>query len=185
MVAPHSAAAAYWLRFRFGLRGYQWPWGNGSSASLIMAGIVTTVIFLEAKRFRTFRQKLLPAMAFALSALAAGYLLKPLGISKIRATPTWCLYTIAFAVVAFTLLYWVCDIKKKTGWAFAFRPAGSNTLTTYLLPDYWDIILSLLGITFFERFGYGWHGVAKSLVFTCLMLAIAALLTRMKIRLAL
>jgi hypothetical protein len=36
-----------------------------------------------------------------------------------------------------------------------------------------------------EHFGYGWHGVAKSLVFTCLMLAIAALLTRMKIRLAL
>ena len=69
---------------------------------------------------------------------------------------------------------------------FAFRPAGSNTLTTYLLPDYWDIILSLLGITFLaEHFGYGWHGVAKSLVFTCLMLAIAALLTRMKVRLAL
>ena len=186
MVAPHSAAAAYWLRFQFGLRGYQWPWGNGSSASLIMAGIVTTVIFLEVRRFRTFREKLVPAMAFALSALAAGYLLKPLGISKIRATPTWCLYTIAFAVAAFTLLYWVCDIKKRTGWAFAFRPAGSNTLTTYLLPDYWDIILSLLGITFFgEHFGYGWHGIAKSLVFTCLMLAIAALLTRMKIRLAL
>jgi len=186
LVAPHTATAAYWLRLQFGLPGYQWPWGNGSSASLIMAGIVTTVIFLEAKRFRTFRQKLLPAMAFAISALAAGYLLKPLGISKIRATPTWCLYTIAFAVAAFTLLYWVCDIKKKTGWAFAFRPAGSNTLTTYLLPDYWDILLSLLGITFFgAHFGYGWHGVAKSLVFTCLMLAIAALLTRMKVRLAL
>ena len=128
-----------------------------------MAGIVTTVIFLEVRRFRTFREKLVPAMAFALSALAAGYLLKPLGISKIRGTPTWCLYTIAFAVAAFTLLYWVCDIKKRTGWAFAFRPAGSNTAHD-LSSDYWNMILSLLGITFFgEHFGYGWHGVANRL----------------------
>ncbi len=186
MVATRSTTAAHWLSFQHGLRGYQWPWGNGSSASLIMAGIVTTVIFIEARRFQTFRQKLVLATAFSVAALVGGYLLTPLGISKIRATPTWSLYTIAFSVAAFTLLYWLCDIKKKTGWAFAFRPAGSNTLSTYLLPDYWDMILNLLGIGFFSHhFRYGWHGVAKSILFTCLMLAIAALLTRKKIRLAL
>ena len=186
MAGAHSPALAHWLNFQYGLRDYEWPWGNGSSASLIMAGIVTTVIFLEAKRFRTFRQKLLPATLFAVAALAAGYLLKPLGISKIRATPTWCLYTIAFSVAAFTLLYWLCDIKKKTAWAFAFRPAGSNTLTTYLLPDYWDMIFGLFGITILgDHFRSGWHGVARSIIFTCLMLAIAALLTRKKVRLAL
>jgi heparan-alpha-glucosaminide N-acetyltransferase len=186
MVAVHSTTAAHWLRLQQDVPGYLWPWGNGSSASLIMAGVVTTVIFMESKRFQSFRQKLVPAMLFAAASLIAGYLLKPLGISKIRATPTWCLFTIAFAVAAFTLLYWLCDIKQKTGWAFAFRPAGSNTLTTYLLPDYWEIIVSLFGITFLENhFRYGWHGVAKSIVFTCLMLAIAAFLTRRKVRLAL
>jgi heparan-alpha-glucosaminide N-acetyltransferase len=186
MVAVHSPAAARWLHFQHGLRGYQWPWENGSSASLVMAGVVTSVIFLEARRFRTFRQKLVPATAFALAALIAGYLLSPLGISKIRATPTWGLYTIAFAVAAFSFLYWLCDVRKKTAWAFAFRPAGSNTLTTYLLPDYWELIFSLFGITFFDtHFRYGWHGVAKSILFTCVILAIAALLTRVKVRLAL
>jgi heparan-alpha-glucosaminide N-acetyltransferase len=185
MAARHSATAAHWLSFQRTLRGYQWPWGNGSSASLIMAGIVTTVIFMQARRFQTFRQKLVPALAFSVAALVAGYLLKPLGISKIRATPTWCLFTIAFAVAAFALLYWVCDVRKKTGWAFAFRPAGSNTLTTYLLPDYWEM-LGAVGITFFGAlFRSGWQGVAKSIVFTCFMLAIAAFLTRRKIRLAL
>jgi len=185
MAARHSATAAHWLSFQRTLRGYQWPWGNGSSASLIMAGIVTTVIFMQARRFQTFRQKLVPALTFSVAALIAGYLLKPLGISKIRATPTWCLFTIAFAVAAFALLYWVCDVRKKTGWAFAFRPAGSNTLTTYLLPDYWEM-LGAVGITFFGAlFHSGWQGVAKSIVFTCFMLAIAAFLTRRKIRLAL
>ncbi|MGC2398751.1 MAG: DUF5009 domain-containing protein [Acidobacteriaceae bacterium] len=186
MVAVHSGAAARWLNFQHGLRGYQWPWGNGSSASLVMAGVVTSMIFLEARKLETFRQKLIPATGFAAACLIAGYLLSPLGISKIRATPTWGLYTIAFAVAAFTLLYWLCDVRKKTAWAFAFRPAGSNTLTTYLLPDYWELIFSLLGITFLEtHFRYGWQGVAKSILFTCVILTIASLLTRAKVRLAL
>ncbi len=185
LVAAHSASAAHWLSWLRGLRGYQWPWGNGSSASLIMAGVVTSVIFMQARRLQTFRQKFLPAMLFSLAALLAGYLLRPLGISKIRATPTWCLYTIAFSVAAFALLYWICDVRKKTGWAFAFRPAGANTLTTYLLPDYWEL-LGVFGLSFFgNHFRYGWQGVVKSLLFTCLMLAIAAFLTRRKIRLAL
>jgi heparan-alpha-glucosaminide N-acetyltransferase len=186
VVAVRSPAAARWLHFQHGLRGYQWPWGNGSSAGLVMAGVVTSLIFLESGRLRTFRQKLVPAMSFALACLIAGYLLSPLGISKIRATPTWGLYTIAFAVAAFTLLYWFCDVRKKTAWAFAFRPAGANTLATYLLPDYWELIVSLLGITFFEtHFRYGWQGVAKSILFTCVILTIASLLTRAKVRLAL
>ena len=185
MVATHSPTAAHWLNFQFGLLGYLWPWGNGSSASLVMAGVVTTTIFMRARRWQTFRQKLAVAMLFAVAALLTGYLLQPLGISKIRATPTWCLYTIAFAVAAFTLLYWICDVRNKTGWAFAFQPAGSNTLTTYLLPDYWEL-LGAVGITFFGRyFNSGWQGITKSLVFTCFILAIAALLTKLKVRLAL
>jgi heparan-alpha-glucosaminide N-acetyltransferase len=181
----HHLYAMYWLSGLTHLRDYEWPWGNGSSVSLIMAGIVTTVIFMETRRFKTFRQKCIPALSFSVTALIAGYLLRGLGISKIRATPTWCLYTIAFAVAAFALLYWICDVQKRTGWAFAFRPAGSNTLTTYLLPDYWEL-LGVFGLSFFgNHFRYGWQGVVKSLLFTCLMLAIAAFLTRRKIRLAL
>jgi heparan-alpha-glucosaminide N-acetyltransferase len=181
----HHPSALHWLSWMRGLRDYQWPWGNGSSVSLIMAGIVTTVIFMENRRFKTFRQKCIPALCFSVAALIAGYLLRGLGISKIRATPTWCLFTIAFAVAAFALLYWICDVLKETGWAFAFRPAGSNTLTTYLLPDYWDF-LGVFGITFFgSHYRSGWGGVGKSLLFTCFILAIAALLTRLKVRLAL
>jgi predicted acyltransferase len=67
--------------------------------------------------------------------LTAGRVLTPLGISKIRATPTWSLYSIGAAVLVFALLFWICDVKRRTGWAFFIRPAGENTLTTYLLPD--------------------------------------------------
>jgi predicted acyltransferase len=125
-------------------------------------------------------------LAFGVLALIAGWILTPLGISKIRATPTWSLYSIGAAVLLFTALYWICDLKKKTGWAFFARPAGSNTLTTYLLPDFWYYILAATGIHFFDdHFTYGWQGAVRCAVFTAFILAVAALLTRWKVRLQL
>jgi heparan-alpha-glucosaminide N-acetyltransferase len=181
-----TTAPAHIITFQRNLPEYIWPLRNGSAPSLIMAGIVTTNLFIESKRFLKFRDKTLIAFLFAGFCLVQGYILMPLGISKIRATPTWCLYSIAFAVPAFALLYWICDVKKHTRWAFAFQTAGSNTLTTYLLPDYWGMILGLLGIQFFRHhFRDGWHVVAKSVIFTCLMMATATVLTKRKIRLAL
>lgn len=168
------------------LRLYFWPFDNGAMASITMAGVATSVIFLGDHQWKALGQKMSMAIAFALAALAAGRLLTPLGISKIRATPTWSLYCIAAAVASFALLYWICDVKKKTGWAFFAQPAGANTLLTYLLPDFYYFIVAAVGFTYFEsHFIYGWTGVVRALVFTACMLAIAALLTRMKLRLQL
>jgi heparan-alpha-glucosaminide N-acetyltransferase len=165
---------------------YIWPFHNGSSASIIMAGVVTSIIFLGTHRWQTLRQKILLGLAFGLSTLAAGWLLTPLGISKIRATPTWCLYSIGAAVLFFTLLYWVCDVKKRTAWAFFARPAGANTLLTYLIPDFYYFFVPLVGISYFAtHLNSGWHGVMRSVIFTALVLAIAAAFTRLKIRLQL
>jgi hypothetical protein len=155
-------------------------------AAIMMGGIVTSVIFLGEHRWKTVGQKMSMAVAFALASLAAARLLTPLGISKIRATPTWSLYCIAAAVLSFAVLYWICDVKKKTGWAFFVRPAGANTLLTYLLPDLYYFLVALAGITYFDtHFNYGWPGVVRAVVFTAFILAIAGLLTRCRIRLQL
>ena len=165
---------------------YFWPFDNGAMASITMAGIVTSVIFLGDHQWKAVSQKMSMAVAFAIAALAAGRLLTPLGISKIRATPTWCLYCIAAAVISFAILYWICDVKKKTSWAFFARPAGANTLLTYLLPDFYYFIVAAVGLTYFEtHFNSGWPGIVRSVMFTAFILVIAALLTRCKIRLQL
>jgi len=165
---------------------YIWPFHNGSSASLIMAGIVTSIIFLGAHRWQSLRQKILLGLTFGFSALVAGWFLTSLGISKIRATPTWCLNSAGAAVLLFTLLYWVCDVKKRTAWAFFARPAGSNTLLTYLIPDFYYFFVPLFGITYFAtHLNSGWPGVMRSVVFTAIVLAIAAGFTKLKIRLQL
>jgi len=165
---------------------YLWPFNNGAMACMIMAGVVTSRIFLGAGQRPSPTRAMIIAAGFAILAFAAGMIFTPLGISKIRATPTWSLYSIAASVLLFTLLYWVCDVKRQTRWATLFKPAGSNTLTTYLLPDLWYFLLASLGITFLEsHFNLGWPGVVKTLVFTLFILAVSAVLTRQKVRLQL
>jgi predicted acyltransferase len=169
---------------------YLWPFSNGAMVCLVMAGVVTAQIFFGlhpiANDRPSARNATFTAIAFALLALAAGWLAAPLGISKIRATPAWVLWNIGAAVLAFTLLYWVCDRRGATAWAFLVRPAGSNTLLTYLLPDLWYFLLGTVGLTYFDtHFAFGWAGVIKSVVFTLLMLAFASMLTRARIRLQL
>lgn len=165
---------------------YFFPFDNGAMASIVMAGIVTSSIFLGAHRWPTVREKMLLAIGFGIAALVAGWFMTPLGISKIRATPTWCLYSIGAFALLFTALYWICDVKKKTGWAFFVRAAGSNTLLTYLLPDFYYFICGLIGFSYFDRrFHYGWPGAVRAAVFTAVMLGLASLLTRLKVRMQL
>jgi predicted acyltransferase len=186
LMALNALTAARWITFTGRFPYWFFPWDNGAMAGIVFAGIVTSVIFLGAHRWQTLEQKTFLGLSFGILSLIAGYLLTPLGISKIRATPTWSLYSIGAAVLVFTALYWICDIKKKTGWAFFARPAGANTLTTYLLPDFWYYILAAAGIRYFDlHFNYGWHGVVRCFIFTAFILAVANVLTRWQVRLRL
>ena len=186
LVAFNVLTAAKWITFPQRIPYYIWPFTNGAMASIMFAGIVTSVIFLGAHRWQSPGRKTVLGLSFGLLSLAAGWAFTPLGISKIRATPTWSLYSIGAAALVFTALYWICDIWRKTRWAFFVRPAGSNTLTTYLLPDLWQYVLAAAGIHYFEmHFKYGWPGVVESVLFTVFILAISGLLTRLGLRLRL
>lgn len=186
LVMLNIFSAAKWITFVHRVPLYFWPFGNGAMSCITMAGIVTSVIFLGDHHWQTLRQKILMGLAFGIAALIAGWFLTPLGISKIRATPTWSLYSVGAAVLLFTALYWLCDVKKKTAWAFFARPAGANTLLTYLLPDFYYFILWWVGATYFEtHFNYGWPGVARAAIFTAFILVIASVLTKLKVRLQL
>ena len=165
---------------------YFWPFSNGAWALITMAGIATSTILLRSDDKQATRTRILIAVAFAVTMLAAAWLLAPLGISKIRATPTWCLASSGAAVLAFLLLYWICDLRTSTRWAAFIRPAGENTLLTYLLPDVYYALAALLGFSYLNHhLNAGFPGALRSLVFTAFILAIAGALTRMRIRLQL
>jgi predicted acyltransferase len=165
---------------------YFWPFNNGAMVCIVMAGAVTSQIFLGTDTRPVPKRAMSIAACFGVLALVAGWMCTPLGISKIRATPTWSLYSIGSAVLLFTLLYWICDVKRHTSWAFLVRAAGANTLLTYLLPDLWYFLFATLGVTYLDtHFSFGWPAVVKTVIFTVFMLAIASALTKAKVRLQL
>ena len=177
-VREHSAFVAH-------LPLYIWPFGNGAMAAITMAGVITSLIFFVDPA-QTFRQNSFVAVAFAFATLVAGWFLAPLGISKIRATPTWSLYSIAAAVLLVTVLYWISDVQRHTAWAFFAQPAGANTLLTYLLPDFCYLAMAWARISYFNRhLNAGWPGAMRSAAFTGLVLALAAMLTKLKVTLQL
>jgi heparan-alpha-glucosaminide N-acetyltransferase len=185
LVAFNAACIAGWLPFTH-VSMYLWPFGNGAMPSLVIAGIVTSLIFLGDHRWKSSWQKIQLALLMSVLCFVAGWLLAPLGISKIRATPTWSLWSIAASCALFAALYWICDVRKLTRWAWLLRPAGSNTLLTYLVPDIYYFLAGLTGLGYLlGHWNAGGPGIIRAVAFTIAVLLVAMGLTRARLRMQL
>jgi heparan-alpha-glucosaminide N-acetyltransferase len=182
LVTTNSLSTAGWLHGLDRFPGYVRPFEAGL-ASITMAGVLTAMIFLEDTIASTFKAKALWALGYAAVLAAAAWMLTPLGISKLRDTPAWCLYCSAANILIVLLLYWIADENQKTKWARFTKPAGVNPLLAYLLA-YIAYFTPRLGVLTADG-SSGWPGVGKSLFFTGLVLTVSAILTRWRIRLQL
>lgn len=183
LIALNVAVKADVLQFLSGWPRYLWPFGTGSLASITMAGILFSRIFLDHDLAETYRQKLAWGAALVLLFMAGGWGLLPFGLAKIGGTPSWCLLSAGFSAIIYLAVYWIADVRGHTRWAGFFKPAGSNPLLTYLLPD---IYYAAVGLHHFAGIAdQGWPGVLRSLLFSLFILGISALLTRWRIRLQL
>ena len=115
--------------------------------------------------------------------MASGLLLLPLGLAKIGSTPSWCLISSGICTFIFMLLYLIVDVKGYASWARFIKPAGSNPLLTYILPDIYYAIFGLNHLGVIADTGI--PGVIRALLFTLFILGVSAILTRHKIRLQL
>ena len=161
--------------------------GNAAHTSIVLSGIVLTLIFFDETKSVTIKTRFIQAFVFTVLLFTAGYFLRPyFKISKIHATPTWCLYSAGFCCIIFAFLYWLIDMKKNKRWTNFLKPAASNPLLTYIIPDIIYFLTALLGISLLpDSLSYGWIGIIWSFVFAFLVLGIAALLTKWKLRLQL
>ncbi len=161
--------------------------GNAAHTSVVLCGTVVTLLFFDNTRALSERNRFFHALIFTILLFAAGYLLRPyFKISKVYATPTWCLYSAAFCTVFFAFLYWLIDKKKIQRWTNFFKPAGSNPLLTYIIPDIIYYLTGLLGIVLVPHFlRAGWPGMLWSAFFAVAVMGIVILLNRMKLKLQL
>ncbi|MDR0431390.1 MAG: DUF5009 domain-containing protein [Tannerellaceae bacterium] len=104
-------------------------------------------------------------------------------ISKLQATPTWLFYCCAIFFPLFAFVYWLTDVKQKSHWFDIIKPAGTVTLTCYIIPYAWYSVRTLIGPQYPDWMEQGIPGLIKSLIFSLLIVATAWLLTKVKVRL--
>jgi predicted acyltransferase len=165
-----------------------WIGGHiGGHVSIATAGMIAGLLFDPSTSVPTARGKVCWLTSMAVTLACAGYLLSPLhGISKNLATPTWSLYSAAICCLVFLVLYWIADLRRR-GSIFDFaEPAGANPLLAYLLPDIFYGILAIVGIGhLWGSIGSGIPGIARSLVFSLVIVWLTGRLTRLGLRLKL
>jgi len=183
LTAVNVASRLGWTGFLRHMPYALWPFDAGELPSIAVAGIVASTIFLDKSFAPTFQKKAQWALIYAAVLLGLGWLLLPFGVSKLGATPSWCLFCSGISVLLFLALYWLADVKRIASWADIVKPAGSNTLLTYLLPDLAFYLagglIAMLGLN------SGWPGVARSVVFTFAILGISGVLTKLRVRMQL
>jgi heparan-alpha-glucosaminide N-acetyltransferase len=157
--------------------------GNASNSSITILGVICAVLY------RKFSEKTIKIevilILIAVILFSFGFASRPLwGISKIRATPSWTTICAAISILTFALLIFLVDKKGKENWFKAIKPAGTSTLTCYLLPYLHEaIFLSIIGIHLPLIIRTGWMGAIKSLVFALIIVLMTGWLEKRRLRL--
>lgn len=99
-------------------------------------------------------------------------------ISKIQATPTWAFFCLALFFPLVALFYWLADERGRAGWFWLIAPAGTATLTCYLLPYAWYPLRGWLGFHLPWSWYHGLPGLLLSLGFALIVVQVVRLMTR-------
>ncbi len=155
--------------------------GNGAFQAFAIAGIMASVIFIS---FPSFLKRMVLFLNLAVIMVLIGLMEhSSFIISKNLASPPWIAFNCSIAYLFIAFLHWMIDVKGKASWFNIIKPAGTSTLTCYLIPY---IIYSLYEIFPFQlndTLITGIPGLVKSLVFSLFIIGITAILGKINIRL--
>lgn len=180
------AGHAGWLHALWPTGPRNWIPDNGAFNVFAFAGILATR--LRTRWQQLSREKQLPLLftSIGIALLIAGFLLRnAFIISKIQATPTWIFLCSGIAYIVYAGVYWLVDLKQKAHWFDFVKPAGTSTLTCYLIPYVYYSVAELSGVSLPAFLTTGLIGLVKSLLFALLIVGITAILGRLAIKLKL
>jgi predicted acyltransferase len=185
LVLFNLADFAGMLEFLAPVRKHIWIVGSGSMPAFVMAGVAASVIY------RKYMSQSAPGLTYVLIllglgviAFAYGFGTRPFwGISKIRATPAWVGICSGISFFAFAFMFWLVDLKRIRSWATILKPAGTATLTCYLIPYLWYAVLALLSFSLPLFLRTGFVGLVKSFCFALLVIVVTGLINRVGVRL--
>jgi heparan-alpha-glucosaminide N-acetyltransferase len=158
---------------------------DGNVPFIVLSGLIGGLIL---KKYKTekYQTVILTFIGLGIFSVAAGFFLRHwFIISKIQGTPSWGMICIGISLIFFALIFWVVDVKNKKSRALFLKPAGENSLTTYLAPNilYYLIWMSGVPILIYKQSQNPWIVVIGSLIWALLMTGLTVLLSKNNIRL--
>ena len=191
LLATAACIACYALCHAFPASAYpRWEeltdcGGLVCETSLTLLGVVTSLVFFARPDERAPVRRFGIAGALVVACVVVGALLRPAyTISKIYASPTWCLYSAAICIVLFALLHVLVDVRGHARWVRWVAPVASQPLVAYLIPFVVVGVEDAFGVGFPDVLNHGVAGVAFCVAFVAFVLAATAVVTR-KVRLQL
>jgi heparan-alpha-glucosaminide N-acetyltransferase len=156
---------------------------DGSSTALVLAGVIVSVLYNQ--YYEQISKRLyLPLIAGAVL-IVAGLLIRPYagGISKIYSTPAWIFICGGISLIVFTLLIYLVDQKGKQNWFKLIKPAGTSTLTCYLIPYLLFFGMLWADFDYPDSMNYGTGGILRSFGVSFAVILFVGLLERVRLRL--
>ncbi len=160
----------------------------GSHGAIATAGAFLGTLLLSGSKTQSHLARIRAAVLFGFGMAAAAVLLRPIwGISKVKATPSWCLWGAAWTCWCWVALYWIIDVRGWKRWTWALAPAGENPLMAYILAPMVYAFLQWTGVGFYERIAATSASLAilRGVIFAFAVTWSTAFLKRIGIRLAL
>lgn len=161
-----------------------WLAPHAAHAQIVLAGVACAVIFFDGRDGEPARWRFIQAALFALALAAAATALRPaFPISKIHATPSWCLYSAAICTGVFALLHGLIDLRGHVAWTRWVQPAAASPLVAYLIPFVVLALMTLAGRQLPPVLHQGAVGLTWGAAYATLVLAAVAVLNRRGVRL--
>lgn len=142
---------------------------TGTIPAYTSAGIVASLLLKKLSN-RHYKKIVFAMVLMGLINIGYGVFMRPYwGISKIQSTPSWLGICTGIGFILFALFYVISDVKRKTAWAKIIAPAGTATLTCYMIPYFIYPIRSISTIRFPEFLNEGFIGLLVSFGFALLV----------------
>ena len=156
--------------------------GNGALPAFTMGGVILSLISTKYRQASAQRRAI-----YAVSAVTAFFLAGIISrqfwiLAKLGATPTWVFFVTAIAIGTYAILLWLAE-QGKASWFNVIKPAGTATLTCYLVPYVWYGFADVTGYVLPDWLTHGYLGIIKCLLFAFAIIGITYLLGRVHIKL--
>ena len=162
--------------------------GNGGAVFLALSGLLVSVVtektvVTEKIAHLPQGKRILIGLGTALAAFLLGVFTRRFWIAaKLGLTLPCCLFVSAIAIAVYTLLRFL-NSKGLSGWFAVIRPAGTATLTTYMIPYVFYGFADITGIVLPDWLTHRPLALVNCFCFALICIAIVGLLQKLHLKL--